>query len=63
MYRPAESLPLTAQYGACGVILMPRDKVIVTAGGRFLVLTEHEAFQLEDALRDLHEQVDRLDAA
>ncbi len=62
MSRPAENLPLTAQHGACGVTLMPRDKVIATAGGRFLIMTEREAFDLEAALRDLHRQVNELDA-
>lgn len=60
--RPTDGLPLTAQHGSCGATLMPRDKVIVTAGGRFLVLTEAEAFALEAALADLHRQVDALDA-
>jgi hypothetical protein len=45
----------------CGVTLMPRDKVIVAAGGRFLVLNEREAGDLETALADVRRQVARLD--
>jgi hypothetical protein len=58
MDRGAEALPLTAQHGACGVTLMPRNEVIVTAAGRFLILDERESRDLQAALIELHAKLD-----
>jgi hypothetical protein len=62
MARLATALPLTAQHGTCGVTLMPGDRIIATAGGRFLVLDSREAHDLHAALGDLQAQVDAINA-
>lgn len=42
--------PVSAQYGSCAVTVMPRDTVVIAAGGKLLVVTEDEAWDLGRAL-------------
>jgi hypothetical protein len=46
-----------AQRGSCAVTVMPRDTVVVAAGGKLMVITEAEAWQLADALAEVRSRV------
>lgn len=50
--------PVSAQQGDCGVTVMPRDRVVLTAVDvGFLVLSERQAWDLETALRAVRERL------
>lgn len=55
--------PDRAQYGHCGVLVLPRDTVVLTGRSHFMVLTECDARDLLRALCEVFGEQAERDAA
>ncbi len=56
------SSTLTAHSGSCAVTRLPHREIVITAAGRFLVVNEQEAADLERALHEFRTQLQGLQA-